>query len=155
MTSKKPKFIGLLTGGVAGLATITPAAGFVSPPSACLIGVVAGIVCFYAVALKNRMAWDDALDVWGVHGVGGILGTLMLGILATTALNPGGTEGLLHGNMHFFLVQCAALLIASIWAFAFTLGMLWVVDRITPVRVSEETEQMGLDQGLGGETAYL
>jgi Amt family ammonium transporter len=79
----------------------------------------------------------------------------MLGILATTAFNPAGTSGLLHGNTHFFLVQCAALLIASIWAFAFTLAMLWVIDRITPVRVSEETEQMGLDQGLGGETAYL
>ena len=155
MTSKKPKFIGLLTGGVAGLATITPAAGFVSPVSACLIGIAAGLVCFYAVELKNRKGWDDALDVWGVHGVGGILGTFMLGILATTAFNPAGTDGLLHGNMHFFLVQCAAILIASIWAFAFTLGMLWVVDRITPVRVSEETEQMGLDQGLGGETAYL
>ena len=155
MSSKKPKFIGLLTGGVAGLATITPAAGFVSPASACLIGVFAGAVCFYAVELKNRIGWDDALDVWGVHGVGGILGTLMLGILATTAFNPAGTSGLLHGNTHFFLVQCAATLIASIWAFAFTLGMLWVVDRITPVRVSEETEQRGLDQDLGGETAYL
>jgi len=155
MSSKKPKFVGLLTGGVAGLATITPAAGFVSPASACLIGVLAGAVCFYAVELKNRIGWDDALDVWGVHGVGGILGTLMLGILATTAFNPAGTAGLVHGNTHFFLVQCAAILIASIWAFAFTLGMLWLVDRITPVRVSEETEQRGLDQDLGGETAYL
>jgi ammonium transporter, Amt family len=80
---------------------------------------------------------------------------MRLGILATTAFNPAGTDGLLHGNMHFFLVQCAAILLASIWAFAFTLGMLWVVNRITPVRVSEETEQMGLDQGLGGDCVPL
>ncbi len=79
----------------------------------------------------------------------------MLGILATTAFNPAGTDGLLHGNMHFFLVQCAAILVASISAFAFTLGMLRVIDRITPVRVSAVTEQIGRDQGLGGETAYL
>src|SRR5208337_2474386 len=87
MSSSKPKLIGLLTGTVAGLATITPAAGFVSPASACLVGLVASIVCFRAVALKNRMGWDDALDVWGVHGVGGLLGVLLLGILATTAFN--------------------------------------------------------------------
>ena len=77
MTTKKPKFLGLLTGAVAGLATITPAAGYVSPATACLIGIVAGVVCFYAVALKNKLRWDDALDVWGVHGVGGFLGIVL------------------------------------------------------------------------------
>ena len=155
MSSSKPKLVGLLTGTVAGLATITPAAGFVSPASACLVGLVASIVCFRAVGLKNRMGWDDALDVWGVHGVGGLLGVLLLGLLATTAFNPAGTNGLLHGNAHFFLVQCAALLLSSAWAFAFTLGMLWAIDRITAVRVSQETEEIGLDQGIDGETAYL
>ena len=155
MTSKKPKFLGLLTGAVAGLATITPAAGYVSPASACLIGVVAGLVCFYAVALKNRMGWDDALDVWGVHGVGGFLGIILCGILATKAFNPAGVDGLLRGNTHFFLVQCAAVLLSSVWAFVFTLGMLWVIDRIAKVKVSEGTEEMGLDVGLHGERAYL
>src|SRR5712671_3636836 len=79
-TTRKPKFLGLLTGAVAGLATITPAAGYVSPATACLIGVIAGVVCFYAVALKNRLGWDDALDVWGVHGVGGFLGIILCSI---------------------------------------------------------------------------
>ncbi|MEO6707963.1 MAG: ammonium transporter, partial [Planctomycetota bacterium] len=154
-TTKKPKFLGLLTGAVAGLATITPAAGFVSPASACLIGICAGIVCFYAVALKNRLAWDDALDVWGVHGVGGFIGIILCGIFASKAFNPAGTDGLLRGDTHFFLVQCLAVLISSVWAFVFTYGMLWAIDRLTPVKVGEGTETVGLDEGLHGERAYL
>src|SRR6266581_3294535 len=94
MTTRKPKFLGLLTGAVAGLATVTPAAGYVSPTSAVVIGIVSGLVCFLAVALKNRLNWDDALDVWGVHGVGGFLGIVMLGLLASKAFNPNGTDGL-------------------------------------------------------------
>src|ERR1700758_5072375 len=90
---KRPTFVGLLTGAVAGLATITPAAGYVSPLSSVIIGLIAGVVCYYAVALKNRLKWDDALDVWGVHGVGGALGVVLLGFLATTAFNPGGAQG--------------------------------------------------------------
>src|SRR5437667_3530572 len=82
---KKPKFLGLLTGAVAGLATITPAAGFVSPTTAVIIGTAAGVVCYYACALKNKLRWDDALDVWGVHGVGGFLGIVLLGVFASTA----------------------------------------------------------------------
>src|SRR5206468_6770668 len=102
LTSRKPKFLGLLTGAVAGLATITPAAGYVSPTSAVIIGIVSGVVCFYAVALKNRLSWDDALDVWGVHGVGGFIGIVMLGVLATKAFNPAGADGLLAGNASLF-----------------------------------------------------
>ena len=94
--AKRPSFLGLLTGAVAGLATVTPAAGYVSPVAACLIGVVSGVVCYGAVALKNRLGWDDALDVWGVHGVGGFLGIVMLGLLASTAFNPNGADGLLR-----------------------------------------------------------
>ena len=154
MTSKKPKFLGLLTGAVAGLATITPAAGYVSPATAALIGLVAGIVCFYAVALKNKLGWDDALDVWGVHGVGGFLGVILLGVFATTAFNPAGTNGLIAGNGAFFLKQCAAVLLSSVWAFAFTLGMLWVIDRITVVKVDQAGEDLGLDLALHGEKAY-
>jgi Amt family ammonium transporter len=156
--NKKPKFLGLLTGAVAGLATITPAAGFVAPSTACLIGIIAGVVCFYAVVLKNRMGWDDALDVWGVHGVGGFLGIILLGVFASTAWNSaatGGVDGLLRGNARFFLVQCGAVLLSSVWAFAFTLGMLWIINRITVVRVSEATETVGLDEGIHGEQAYV
>jgi Amt family ammonium transporter len=156
MTAKKPKFLGLLTGAVAALATITPAAGYVSPSTACLIGVAAGVVCFYAVALKNKLKWDDALDVWGVHGVGGFLGIVMLGIFASTAWNPSaGIDGLLRGNPHFFLVELGAVAISSAWAFSFTLGMLWLIDRFTPVKVSELEEEAGLDSSLHGEKAYI
>src|SRR3954466_9871460 len=132
---RKPRFLGLLTGAVAGLATITPAAGYVSPATACLIGLIAGGVCFYAVELKNRLQWDDALDVWGVHGVGGFLGIILCGIFATTTFNPAGVDGLLRGNSHFFLVELGAVAISTAWAFVFTYGMLWLIDRITPVKV--------------------
>ncbi|TMQ68801.1 MAG: ammonium transporter, partial [Candidatus Eisenbacteria bacterium] len=92
---------------------------------------------------------------WGVHGVGGFLGIVMLGILATKAYNPAGADGLLAGNPTFFVRQCAAVLLSSVWAFVFTLGMLWLIDRVTPVKVKEADEQMGLDESLHGETAYV
>ena len=155
MTTRKPKFVGLLTGSVAGLATVTPAAGYVSPQGAVIIGIVSGVVCFYAVALKNRLKWDDALDVWGVHGVGGFLGIVMLGVLATKTFNPAGADGLLAGNTTFFIRQCAAVLFSSVWAFGFTLGMLWLINRVTPVRVEESHERAGLDEALHGEQAYF
>jgi len=152
---KRPSFLGLLTGAVAGLATVTPAAGYVSPAAACLIGSIAGVVCYGAVALKNRLRWDDALDVWGVHGVGGFLGIVMLGLLATTAFNPNGADGLLAGNLTFFLKELAAVVLSSAWAFGFTYGMLWLIDRVTPVRVTAGVEETGLDTGLLHEEAYL
>lgn len=155
LTGRKPKFLGLLTGSVAGLATITPAAGYVSPTGAVIIGTVSGVVCFYAVALKNRLRWDDALDVWGVHGVGGFIGIVMLGMFATRAYNPAGTDGLFAGNAAFFFKQCAAVVLSSIWAFAFTLGMLWLINRFTAVKVEAAVEELGLDEALHGEQAYL
>jgi ammonium transporter, Amt family len=155
MSGNKPKFLGLLTGSVAGLATITPAAGYVSPTSAAIIGLVSGVVCYYAVALKNKLKWDDALDVWGVHGVGGFIGIVMLGVFATRAYNPAGTDGLLAGNPGFFVKQCVAVLLSSVWAFVFTYGMLWLIDRITPVKVAAGAEEVGLDETLHGETAYV
>ena len=156
--SKKPKFLGLLTGAVAGLATITPAAGFVSPATAAIIGLVAGVVCYYACALKNKLRWDDALDVWGVHGVGGFLGIVLLGVFASTNWNPaenGGVNGLLAGDSSFFVKQLCAALFSTAWAFIFTLGMLWLINRVTPVRVEDAHEAMGLDESLHGETAYI
>jgi Amt family ammonium transporter len=156
MTTKKPKFLGLLTGAVAGLATITPAAGYVSPSTAVIIGIISGFVCYYAVALKNRLALDDALDVWGVHGVGGMLGVILLGVFASLAFNPtAGTDGLLAGNTSFFFKQVIATLISSIWAFVFTYAMLWIINKITVVRVEEASEGLGLDESLHGERAYL
>ncbi len=156
MTTRKPKFLGLLTGAVAGLATITPAAGYVSPTAAVMIGIIAGLVCFMAVMLKNKLKWDDALDVWGVHGVGGALGIVLLGVFADSAFNPAvGTNGLLFGNTHFFGKQVVAILFSSVWAFGFTYIMLKLINLITPVRVEEGDEITGLDVALHGESAYL
>src|SRR3989442_8927724 len=155
MLSRKPKFVGLLTGAVAGLATVTPAAGFVSPATAGLIGVISGVVCYGSVAWENRRNLDDALDVWGVHGVGGALGIVMLGMFATTAFNPSSTNGLFSGNPAFFLKQCAAVVLSSAWAFGFTYAMLWLINMVTPVRVTAVEEKAGLDESLHGEKAYL
>src|SRR5579872_1852575 len=152
---KRPTFIGLLTGAVAGLATVTPAAGYVSPLTAVVIGVVSGFVCYFAVALKNKLKWDDALDVWGVHGVGGALGIVLLGVFANVAFNPAGTDGLVAGNGSFFVKQLVAVAISSVWAFGFTYAMLWLIDRVTPVKVHQGAEESGLDAALHGETAYL
>ncbi len=156
MVSKKPKFLGLLTGAVAGLATITPAAGFVSPTTAVIIGIIAGIVCFYAVALKNKLHLDDALDVWGVHGVGGLIGIILLGVFASLAYNPSaGTDGLLAGNTTFFFKQVVAVIFSSVWAFGFTYLMLAIINKFTPVRVTDSHQEIGLDESLHGEIAYL
>ncbi|HNY11912.1 MAG TPA: ammonium transporter [Candidatus Wallbacteria bacterium] len=154
---KKPKFLGLLTGAVAGLATITPAAGYVTLGSAVIIGCVAGIVCYGAVMIKNALGWDDALDVWGVHGVGGMIGIIMLGIFADKSVNPAGVNGLLLGGadgMKFFMTQLGAIVLTSVYAFAFTYVMLAVINLITPVRVGKDQEELGLDEALHGETAY-
>jgi Amt family ammonium transporter len=152
---KRPSFLGLLTGAVAGLATVTPAAGYVSPVVAVLIGIVAGIVCYGAIKLKNQFRLDDALDVWGVHGVGGFLGIVLLGVFASTAFNPNGADGLLAGNPAFFVKQVVAVVFSSVWAFGFTYGMLWLIDRVTKVRVSRDEEEMGLDASIHHEEAYL
>ncbi len=153
--TKKPKLVGLLTGAVAGLATITPAAGYVSPMTAVIIGCISGLVCYGAVALKNKLKLDDALDVWGVHGVGGMLGIILLGVFASLAFNPAGTDGLIYGNSSFFMKQVAAVLLSSVWAFGFTYGMLWLIDKFTRVRVTDADEEAGLDESLHGEEAYI
>jgi Amt family ammonium transporter len=117
-----------------------------------LIGVAAGLVCYYAVVFRKKKGLDDALDVWGVHGVGGALGIIMLGVLASESI--GGQNGLYHGDQNFFLVQLAGLALACVWAFALTYGMLMLIDKVTPVKVSDEAEQGDLDMVLHGEAAY-
>ena len=146
-------FVGLLTGAVAGLATITPAAGYVPIYASVVIGIAAGVVCYYAIQLKNRLRWDDALDVWGVHGMGGLLGIVLLGVFAGTAINPSGAQGLIHGSGAFFGKQLAAGVGCSMYAFAFTYVMLKIIYLITPVRVGVEAEE-GLDAAMHGESAY-
>jgi Amt family ammonium transporter len=151
---KKPKFIGLLTGSIAGLATITPCAGFVPVWASPIIGTAAGLVCYFAVHFKNKMKWDDALDVWGVHGMGGVLGTILLGVFASKAVNVAGADGLIYGNYSFFIKEIVAVVAACVYAFIFTYIMLIVINMVTPVKVSEQMEHTGLDEALHGEKAY-
>ena len=151
---KKPKFVGLLTGAVAGLATITPAAGFVSLNAAVVIGIASGGVCYLAVHLKNKMGWDDALDVWGVHGIGGCLGTILLGVFAAKSINAGTENGLKYGGTAYFMHQLIAVVVACIYAFLFTYIMLAAINLVTKVRVGEEEEVKGLDNAIHGEQAY-
>ena len=150
----KPKFVGLMTGAVAGLATVTPAAGFVSLPVAALMGILGAIVCYGAVHIKNKMEWDDALDVWGVHGIGGVTGTILLGIFASNIINPAGTNGLLYGGTAFFIKEIMVVAGASIYAFVFTYIMLIFINLITPVKASDEEQLIGLDISIHGESAY-
>jgi Amt family ammonium transporter len=151
---KKPKFVGFLTGAVAGLATVTPAAGYVTPGSAFIIGMLSGIVCYAAIAFKNKMHWDDALDVWGVHGIGGGTGVVLLGVFATTTVNANGANGLLAGGLGFFGLQVGAVALAMVWAFVFTYVMLLVINKVTPVRVTDVVES-SLDASELGEDAYI
>jgi Amt family ammonium transporter len=153
--AKKPHFVGLLTGAVAGLATITPAAGYIPIYASVVIGIAAGVVCYLAIQLKQRMRWDDALDVWGVHGVGGLLGIILLGVFADTAINKAGAKGLIHGSGTFFGKQIAAGVGCSVYAFLFTYVMLKAINVITPVRVTDAAEETGLDEHMHGETAYV
>ena len=148
----KPKFVGLMTGAVAGLATITPAAGFVPLWAAMVIGIAAGSICYIAVQFKNKLGWDDALDVWGVHGVGGLVGMISLGIFASSAVN--GQSGLIEGDVSFFVKEVVAVAIGAAYAFLFTYLMLVIINFITPVKVSKEVEEAGLDKSLHGEVAY-
>ncbi len=153
---KKPKFLGLLTGAVAGLATITPAAGFVTVGNAAIIGIVSGIICYFAVELKNKLKWDDALDVWGVHGVGGIIGVMMLGLFASGSVNSMvTTNGLLTGGgFSFFFKETISVLLVGAYCFVFTYIMLKIINIFTPVKVTEQEEILGLDSALHGEIAY-
>lgn len=149
----KPNMVGAMTGAVAGLVTITPAAGYVQPWAAAVIGIICALVCYGAIRLRGRMGWDDALDVWGVHGVGGALGTILVGVFAGVAVNS--VSGLIEGNVHQFLIQLLGAGVAIAYSFVLTYILLRLVNLITPVRVTEEIEIGGLDEGLFGEEAYV
>lgn len=152
---KKPKLVGFLIGALAGLVSITPGCGFVSTGSAAIIGTAGGLACYAAILFKNRMGWDDALDVWGVHAVGGTLGMVLLGVFADTAVNPAGADGLLNGNFTFFIKQTAAVLAAGGYSFIATYALFMAINAVIPVRVDRTYQEKGLDEPLHGETAYL
>ncbi len=150
----KPTTLGAASGAISGLATITPAAGFVGPNAAILIGLVAGFVCYSAVSAKSRFGFDDSLDVVGIHGVGGIVGTLLLGVFASKAINPGGVDGLLAGNAGQLGLQAFGVVVVSVYAFIVSWILLKIIDSTLGLRVSEESEAQGLDYTEHSETAY-
>ena len=145
--------LGFMTGSIAGLATVTPTAGFISPQAAMIVGIASAIVCHLAVDFKNKLNWDDALDVWGVHGIGGFSGIILLGIFGSSAIL--GSNGLIYGGAEFFVKQVVAAIFVAIYAFIVTYILIWITDKITPVRVPEGAEEMGLDAYEWAEATYV
>ncbi|MEW5705760.1 MAG: ammonium transporter [Actinomycetota bacterium] len=150
----KPTTLGTATGAIAGLATITPAAGFVSPSAALLIGLIAGIVCYYAISLKFKLGYDDSLDVVGVHGVGGVLGTLSVGIFASTAINSAAKDGLIFGNASLLQIQALGVFTVVIFSFIASMVILKVINALIGVRITDEDELTGLDLSQHSEVGY-
>lgn len=151
----KPTILGAASGAVAGLVAITPASGFVGPISAILIGIGAGVICFYAVViLKNKFGYDDSLDAFGVHGVGGTWGAIATGLFASKSVNPAGADGLFFGNPHQLWIQVIATVVSLVFAFVVSFILLKIVDLIVGLRVSNEDEIMGLDLTQHNETGY-
>ena len=145
----KPTTLGFASGAVAGLVAITPAAGFVTPIPAMVIGFVAGMLCYFAILAKEKLGYDDSLDVVGVHGVGGLCGALATGLFASV----GGT-GLFYGNPHQLWVQLIASVTAIVFSFTMTGIILLIVKKVSGLRVDEESEEVGLDQSMHGEVGY-
>ena len=151
----KPTTLGMITGAVAGLAAVTPGAGYVALSGAIWIGIGSGIICWLSVtALKAKYQYDDSLDAFGVHGVGGIWGTLAVGIWATKAANGSGVDGLFYGNPHQLLVQAKAVLITMAYSFAMSWILFKVVDFVLGIRVKEHEEAIGLDLTQHREAGY-
>jgi Amt family ammonium transporter len=154
MVKGKPTALGAASGAVAGLVAITPAAGFVTPLAAIIIGALGGIVCFSAVSIKAKTTLDDSLDVFGVHGVGGTLGALLTGVFATKVINSAGNDGLLYGNAGLVGIQAAAVLATWVYSAIATFVLLKILDVVMGLRVSNQGEDAGLDVDQHGESAY-
>ena len=147
----KPSVLGIVSGAVSGLVAITPASGFVDPMGALIIGIIAGAVCYWgAVILKFKLGYDDSLDVFGVHGLGGIVGALLTGVFAVEAI--GGTKGLLEGNAAQVIVQLEGIVGTIIYCGIVTFIILKIIDAVMGLRVDEEAEIAGLDFNLHGES---
>jgi Amt family ammonium transporter len=151
----KPSALGAVSGAVAGLVAITPASGYVGPMAALVIGAAAGVVCFWATSyVKNRFAYDDSLDAFGVHGVGGTLGALLTGVFASKLINPSAADGLAHGNPQQLVNQVVAVAATWIFAIVMTLIIIKVVDATVGLRVPADEEIAGLDNTQHGEAGY-
>lgn len=152
---KKPTALGFVSGIVAGLVSITPGAGFVSPFASLMIGLIGGIVCFYGVTvLKKKFAYDDALDAFGCHGIGGIWGGIATGIFATSSINPAIEGGLLDGNIRLLVAEVISILAVVTYAGIVSYLLLKLISQFMQLRVSAQEEEIGLDYAIHGETAY-
>ncbi len=152
-TRGKPSSLGMISGAIAGLVAITPAAGFVEPMASIAIGAVAGIICYGALLFRMRKGLDESLDAWAIHGVGGFWGALATGVFAVAAV--GGVDGLLYGNPGQFVIQLADASIVVLYAFVVTFVLAKVVDAVLGLRVSEEEEYVGLDIAQHGESTLM
>jgi Amt family ammonium transporter len=150
----KPTTLGAASGAVAGLVAITPAAGFVGPMSAIIIGLLAGIICYLAVLAKPKLGYDDSLDVVGVHCIGGIIGALCTGLFASKLVNPAGGDGLFFGNPGQFVIQLIAVGVTLVFSFVISYILFKILDATMGLRVSTEEEVVGLDIGEHQETGY-
>lgn len=150
----RPSTLGIVTGAVVGLVAITPAAGFVTPLSAMAIGALAAPASYYAIKLRQRLLLDESLDVLACHGAGGVVGALLTGVFATTAVNAAGANGLLAGNPALFVSQLIGVVAAAAYAFVVTFVLAKVLDRVMGLAVSEREEEVGLDISEHGERAY-
>jgi len=151
---RRPSALGAATGAVAGLVAITPAAGFVNPIAAIPIGVIASVICYYCMILRARGGIDESLDVWAVHGMGGVWGALATGIFATVAVNSAGANGLIYGHPLQLAKQLAGVAAVAVFAFCATWVLGKIVDVTIGLRVKEEEEVVGLDISQHGERAY-
>jgi Amt family ammonium transporter len=156
-TRGRPSVLGMISGAIAGLGTITPASGFVTPWQAIVIGATAGVACYWGSTwLKRRLKYDDSLDVFGIHGIGGLIGTLLTGVFATAAVSvstalPDGLPGLLEGNWHQLRIQAIGVAVTGAWCAVVTYVILKVINAMVGLRVSDESERIGLDISQHGE----
>jgi Amt family ammonium transporter len=152
---KKPTTLGMITGAVAGLAAVTPASGYVTPIGAICIGIGAGIFPWLVVTcIKTKLGYDDSLDAFGVHGIGGIWGILATGLWATKTINPDGADGLFYGNPVQLWIQLKVVLVTAVYSFVIGFVLLKFVDVVIKLRVSEHEERVGLDLTQHREAAY-
>jgi len=147
----RPSSLGVVSGAVAGLVAITPAAGYVGVGSAIIIGIIGGLVCYATLLFRVNKGLDESLDAWAIHGMGGLWGAIATGIFATAAI--GGFSGLLEGNVDQFIANIVGALAALAYAFVVSLALAWIVDKAIGLRVSEEEEYVGLDISQHGERA--
>lgn len=150
----KPTALGAASGAIAGLAAVTPASGYVGPGAAMVIGIVVSGLCYLAIMMKGKFRYDDSLDVFGVHGVGGTWGVVATGLFAATAVNAAGSNGLIYGGTGFFLKELLAIFVIGGYSFVVTLLLLKLTGIVTPLRVEKGDEDAGLDLSQHGETGY-